>query len=115
MMFAIAGSSTVKKPGAACTRKRKIGCLYPTHQAGPISQLLGINHGDRFTQLVSVSTKSIGINAYAAEKVGPDSDLARKQWALGDINTTLLKTANGKTVTLYHDCSTYRPYDLMIR
>ena len=64
---------------------------------------------------MSVSTKSVGINAYAAEKVGPDSPLAKKQWALGDINTTLLKTANGKTVTLYHDCSTYRPYDLMFR
>lgn len=95
--------------------EKKNGCLYPTHQAGPICRFLGINHGDRFTQLVSVSTKSVGINAYAAEKVGPDSELAKKQWAQGDVNTTILKTANGKTVTLYHDCSTYRPYDLMFR
>jgi hypothetical protein len=95
--------------------EKKDGCLYPTHQAGPIAQFLGINHGDRFTQLVSVSSKSVGINAYAAERVGRIQRLAKKKYALGDINTTILKTANGKTVTLYHDCSTYRPYDLMFR
>jgi predicted dehydrogenase len=93
----------------------KDGCLYPTHQAGPIARWLGINHGDRFTQLVSMSTKSVGINNYASEKIGPDSELAKTKWAIGDVNTTLLKTANGKTVTLYHDCSTPRPYDLMFR
>jgi predicted dehydrogenase len=93
----------------------KNGCLYPTHQAGPIAQWLNVNHGDRFTHLVSFSTKSTGINSYAADKVGADSELAKKTWSLGDINTTLLKTANGKTVTLYHDCSTERPYDLMFR
>jgi predicted dehydrogenase len=91
------------------------GCLYPTHQAGPISQWLNINHGDRFTQIISMSTKSMGINNYAAEKCGPDDPLAKMTWALGDTNTTLLKTANGRTVTLYHDCSNYRPYDLMFR
>jgi hypothetical protein len=93
----------------------KDGCLYPTHQTGPIARWLDINRGDRFVSLVSFSTKSLGINNYAAEKVGPDSELAKKHWALGDINTTLLKTANGRTVTLYHDCSTPRPYDLMFR
>ena len=93
----------------------KDGCLYPTHQAGPIARWLDINRGDRFTQLVSFSTRSVGINNYAGEMVGADSELAKKRWALGDINTTLLKTANGKTVTLYHDCSTPRPYDLMFR
>src|SRR4029077_15655304 len=88
--------------------EKKNGCLYPTHQAGPVAQFLNINHGDRFTQLVSFSTKSVGINSYAAEKVGANSDLAKKTWALGDINTTMLKTASGKTATLYHDCSTPR-------
>jgi hypothetical protein len=57
----------------------------------------------------------VGINSYASEQCGSNDPLAKKKWALGDINTTLLKTANGKTATLYHDCSTPRPYDLMFR
>ena len=31
------------------------------------------------------------------------------------MNTTLLKTANGLTVTLYFDMLTHRPYDLIFR
>lgn len=93
----------------------KDGCLYPTHQAGPISQFLNINRGDRFTSLVSMSTRSTGISAFASDKLGPEDELVKKPWSLGDVNVTLLRTANGKSVTLYHDCSLPRPYDLMFR
>src|SRR5947208_16977790 len=55
--------------------EKKNGCLYPTHQAGPVSQFLNINHGDRFMQLVSFSTKSVGINNYAAAKLGAEDEL----------------------------------------
>lgn len=91
------------------------GNLYPTHPIGPIAWWMNINRGDRFTYLVSMSTKSRGINNYAAEKLGPDHPLAKRKYALGDINTTLIKTAKGLTVTLYHDTNTPRPYDLIFR
>ena len=52
---------------------------------------------------------------YAAEKLGPDHELARRDYAQGDINTTLLKTANGLTVTLYYNILSPRPYDLILR
>lgn len=52
---------------------------------------------------------------FAAKKLGPDPKLAKRGWAQGDVNTTLIQTANGLTVTLYFDLSTYRPYDLIFR
>ncbi len=91
------------------------GNLYPTHPIGPIAQWMDINRGDRFTRLSSVSTKSAGLKRYAAEKFGPDHPLARRDYAQGDVNTCLLQTEKGRTVTLYYDCNTPRPYDLIFR
>jgi predicted dehydrogenase len=91
------------------------GNLYPTHPIGPIAQWLDINRGDRFTYLVSMSTKSRGLNYEINKKFGPNHPNAKLQYALGDINTTLIRTHNGLTVTLYHDTQTPRPYDLIFR
>ncbi|HPO16648.1 MAG TPA: Gfo/Idh/MocA family oxidoreductase [Candidatus Hydrogenedentes bacterium] len=91
------------------------GNLYPTHPIGPVAQWMNINRGDRFTRLVSMSAKSRGLNYYAAKKFGPDHPLAKQRFALGDLNTTLLETENGCTVTLYFDLGTPRPYDLIFR
>lgn len=94
---------------------RRDGNLYPTHPVGPVGQWLNINRGDRFDYLVSMSGKSRGLNIYAAKHFGPDHPLATKKYALGDINTTLIRTVNGCTVTLYHDTQAPRPYDLIYR
>jgi len=93
----------------------KNGNLYPTHPIGPVAQWLNINRGDRFAYLTSMSTPSKGLKYYAAKTLGPDHKLANTDYALGDVNTTLIKTANGLTVTLYFDTTTYRPYDLIFR
>ncbi|MFC1693253.1 Gfo/Idh/MocA family protein [Candidatus Latescibacterota bacterium] len=91
------------------------GNLYPTHPVGPIAWWTNINRGDRFTYLVSMSSKSRGMNIEIEEKFGPNHPNARMKYALGDINTTLIKTHNGVTVTLYHDTQSPRPYDLIFR
>jgi predicted dehydrogenase len=91
------------------------GNLYPTHALGPVAQWMNINRGDRFTSLVSVSTPARGLKRYAAAKLGPDHELARRDYAQGDLNTSLLKTANGLTVTLYYNILSPRPYDLILR
>ncbi len=91
------------------------GNLYPTHPIGPIAWWFDINRGDRFDYLVSMSTKSRGLNHEIREKFGPDHPNAKLQYSLGDINTTLIRTHNGLTVTLYHDTQTPRPYDLIFR
>jgi hypothetical protein len=93
----------------------KNGNQYPTHPIGPVAWWLNVNRGDRFTRLVSMSSKSAGPNAYAREKFGPDNPNANRKFAQGDINTTLISTEMGKTVTLYYDEVSPRPYDLIYR
>lgn len=95
--------------------ERLNGNLYPTHAIGPVAWWLNINRGDRFTRLTSVSTPAACIQEYAARRFGGDHELARRHYALGDINTTLIQTARGRTVTLYHTITTPRPYDLIFR
>ena len=91
------------------------GNLYPTHPVGPVAQYMNINRGDRFTHLVSMSSKSRGLNLFIKGKFGPDHPNARLAFAQGDVNTTLIRTENGCTVTLYYDIHLPRPYDLIFR
>ncbi len=86
------------------------GELYPTHQLGPISKALGINRGNRFLTLVSMSSKSRGLNEWIKSRKGEDYDIANYAFNQGDVTTTIIKCANGETITLTHDCSTPRPY-----
>ena len=89
---------------------KRNGNLYPTHGLGPVAQCMNINRGDRFDYLVSMSTKSKGLNFYAAEKFGQDHKFAKQKYALGDINTTLIRTVNGAVIKVSHDCASPRPY-----
>ena len=84
--------------------------LYPTHGIGPVAQCMNINRGDQFDYIVSMSSNSRGLNLFAAEKYGPDSPQAKQKYALGDVNTSLIKTKLGRTIMLKHDCDTPRPY-----
>ena len=86
------------------------GNPYPTHGLGPVAQILDIHRGDRMEYLVSVSTDQFGMSEYAKEKFGPDSDYAKRDYALGDMNTTLIRTAKGKTIMIQHDVTSPRPY-----
>jgi len=94
---------------------RRDGNLYPTHPIGPIAQYLNIDRGDRFTHLVSMSSRALGLNYWIRDKFGPQHPNARRKFALGDINSTLIRTHNGCTVTLYYDTQAPRPYDLGFR
>ena len=85
------------------------GNLYPDHPMAKIMGQLDINHGDRFDYLVSMSSKAAMINEYAAMNYGPDSHYAKTKVALGDYNATLIRTVNGKMITLNHDTSTPHP------
>ena len=91
------------------------GNLYPTHPIGPVAWWLDINRGDRFSYLVSMSSKSRGMNHLIAKMFGENHPNAHIKYALGDINTTLIRTENGVTVTLYHDTQSPRAYDLIFR
>jgi predicted dehydrogenase len=94
--------------------EQRNGDLYPTHGLGPVAQWFNINRGNRFTRLVSMSTQSRGLNQYAAEKYGAESQQARKKYALGDVVTTLIQTHLGQTIQVTHDTSSPRPYSRAI-
>ena len=86
------------------------GNLYPTHGLGPVAEAMDINRGDRFDYLVSMSSSTKGLNLYAADKFGPDSSEAKQKYALGDVNTSIIRTMKGLTITVIHDTNLPRPY-----
>ncbi len=86
------------------------GNLYPTHGLGPVANYMGINRGDRFDYLVSMSTPARGLAAYRAEHVPQGDPKWQERYIDGDMNTSLIKTANGLTINLQHDVSNPHPY-----
>lgn len=86
------------------------GELYPTHQLGPICKLIDINRGNRMLSLSSITSKSRGLNVWLRDNKGADYDITEYPFNEGDVTTTLIRCANGETITLHHDCSLPRPY-----
>ncbi len=56
------------------------GDLYPTHGIGPTAMMIDINRGNRFTQLVSYSTKARGLHEYIVTKGGARSPQCKGQF-----------------------------------
>lgn len=90
------------------------GDIYPTHGAGPCMHYANINAGNRFTNLVSFSSKSRGLAAYVHE-LSPGHKNSKINYKNGDVTTTMLNCANGETVLLSHDTHLPRPYSLGFR
>lgn len=87
------------------------GNLYPTHGLGPVCQTLNIHRGDRMDYLVSISSGQFGMKEYAEEFFGEDSQYAKEGlYGCGDMSTTIVKTAKGKTIMIQHDITNPRPY-----
>jgi len=84
------------------------GNLYPTHGLGPVAQYMNILRGDNFEHLVSMSTKSRGMSILA-EELGA-KEFVDKDFKHGDMNNSLIKTHEEKTILLQHDVVTPRPY-----
>lgn len=74
------------------------GNPYPTHGIGPIAQLLGFHRHDRMVSLVSLTAQ--GVSNEQGE-------------AIGKVNTSLIRTAQGVTILLQLDVTTPRPYSRM--
>jgi predicted dehydrogenase len=86
------------------------GNLYPTHGLGPVAHYMDIHRGDRFDYMVSVSSAEASLSAYVREKF-PDGDPKRtEKYICGDMNTSIIKTAKGRTILLQHDVVNPRPY-----
>lgn len=72
------------------------GNPYPTHAIGPIAQILGFHRYDRMVSLTAVTGNAAGRDSL-----------------LGHINTALITTERGVTITLQFDGTTPRPYSRM--
>ncbi|MEA5128762.1 MAG: Gfo/Idh/MocA family oxidoreductase [Proteiniphilum sp.] len=86
------------------------GNPYPTHGFGPICQAMNIHRGDKMEYLVSISSDQFGLSLFLKEQYGEDSPESQKKHALGDMNTTIIRTAKGKTIMVQHDVTSPRPY-----
>ncbi len=83
---------------------------YPTHELGPIAWLMDINRGNRMTYLTSMSSKSAGLHEYIKKRKADDIELLNTEFAQGDIVTTNIMCADGRTITLRLDTTLPRTY-----
>ncbi len=89
------------------------GNIYPTHGFGPICHVLNIHRGDKLEHIVSMSSKQVGMTEYTREAFGKDHEFSKRDYKFGDYNTSLIKTANGKTMMLQQNITNPRPYSRM--
>ena len=83
---------------------------YPTHELGPIANVLDVNRGNRMLTLGSVASKAAGLHEYLMREKGPQYDAASLRFAQGDVVTTVVKCARGETICLTLDTTLPRPY-----
>jgi hypothetical protein len=86
------------------------GNQYPTHGLVPLCIEMNINHGDRLDYLVSLESGQFNFKAYmdAIEAV-PDYRRSASV-AMGDMNSSLIRTVKGRSMLIQHDVSSPRPY-----
>ena len=88
------------------------GSLYPTHGLGPVCQVMNINRGDKMDYLVSVSGKDFMMGEMAKNLAAKDDffkPFVDKPFR-GNMNTTTIRTNQGRTIMIQHDVTSPRPY-----
>jgi hypothetical protein len=90
---------------------RRDGNLYPTHGLGPVANYMGIQRGDRFGHIVSMSSPQRGLDKWRKDHLKPGDPRWAERYLTGDMNTSLIKTAKGLTITVKHAVSSPHPYD----
>lgn len=83
------------------------GDHYPTHGFAPLCKALEIHRKDRLKYLVSIDSSAIAGKQRYQEVMGSTP----KDFKAGDFTSTLIKTANGVTISLSHNVMTHQPYD----
>ncbi len=88
------------------------GNLYPTHGLGPICQIMNINRGDRMDYMVSTSGNDFSMSRMAKKLAAEDDFYApyADKTFRGNMNTTTIRTLQGRTIMIQHDVSSPRPY-----
>ena len=88
----------------------RFGNTYPTHPLGPICTYMDMNRGDRLERVSSFSSLAAAHREFAAATYGADEWQNKVKWLTGDMNTSIVRTAKGRTIMLQMDTATPRPY-----
>lgn len=83
---------------------------YPSHELGPIMQVLDINRSNRLVSLSTFCSKAAGMHEYIKTQKPDDTELRDAVFAQGDVVTTVIKCENGETVTITLDTTLPRYY-----
>ena len=89
---------------------RRYGNTYPTHPLGPICMYMDMNRGDRMERVSSFSSLAAAHQEFSAATYGANEWQNKVKWLTGDMNTSVIKTAKGRTIMLQMDTATPRPY-----
>jgi predicted dehydrogenase len=90
---------------------RRNGNLYPCHGLGPVAQYMSLARTeDTFGRLTSFSSPSRARTLYAKAIFPADHKWNKEKFIAGDINTTIVKTALGRTILVQWDEQSPRPY-----
>jgi predicted dehydrogenase len=90
---------------------KRNGNIYPTHGLGPIAQYMGINRSDRFDYLSAVASPAVGRVEYAKTQFPPDHQWNKvAKWNCGDMVSTIVKTALGRTILVQWNETSPQPY-----
>jgi len=86
--------------------------LYPSHGIGPVCQAMNINRGDRMVLMTSMSSNDFMMGKMAAELAKQDTfykEFDTNSYR-GNMNTSIIRTQNGKTIMLQYDITSPRVY-----
>ena len=86
------------------------GNRYPTHGLVPLCLTMDINRGDRLDYLVSLDSCQANFKAYMDANLAADNPRRSAKMKMADMNSSLIKTANGKSLLVQHDVASPRPY-----
>ena len=100
------------RPDGSLTWRGELGAMpwnwYPTHAIGPVAQWMGINHGDRFSELIAMAGSNAGIDAYTRRF--PAGSAAHSTKFPGDSVVCLIQTEKGRLIELRLDLTSPRPH-----
>jgi predicted dehydrogenase len=90
---------------------RRNGNLYPCHGLGPVAQYMSLARtDDTFGRLSSFSSPSKARTLYGKANFPADHKWNKLTFQAGDINTSIVKTAIGRTIMVQWDEQSPRPY-----
>lgn len=87
------------------------GNLYTTHGLGPVCMYFDILRGDTLTHLTSMSSREAALSEALSKTDDRQLKKMAEQVVCGDVNTTLIGTAQGRSIMLQFDVHSGRPYN----